>query len=570
MQHQFHSRADDSKTAQAKPNVQPEQGKPSGLRSLQEGYAYVRSSTLLRWLAVAAFGMMLLMNVLMFQSSEIFQARYAGNPEGLLQFYGIFTGLSSLLGVIIQTFFISRLITAIGVGNSSMIFPAVTGIAVTLLGVFPSFLTAIFGSITQISLRRAVQTPIDAIIYNCLPPEVKGRSRAFILGLVVPLGALTGGLLLLSVRQGMLSAIALTIAGVIIAGIYVFSMLRVRGAYGLAFARLLADGEMAFLSSGQDAFARPDPSVVNSLTERLDAADSPEMTVFLAEMLYELQGPASFEKLHEIFRSGDATVQSELIRVLSAEWGANATVSAMCQEGLQSNDSRVCIAAAQTLAAQPDIHTNSATLHGFRSLATSDDDNVRAAVLPTLLTGENVDDQALAQESMADWLGPEANRVQRTLVLNVLASAGDEALLDRLTPFMTDPEPTVRLQALRLIGNLIERADGIALRNYALSLVVSFLNDKDDFVRLAALKTLGDLGDEAAGPSLWPLSKRRYFHGSSPDLSLISEDNGERTAGGCRRRRSRAGRKRRLHPGRQDGACSVGIDDQRHRRFTGR
>ena len=325
LQRRFGSQADSDRAAQVAPTAQPKQ-RPSSLRNLQEGYAYVRSSGLLRWLAVAAFGMVLLMNVLMFQSSEIFQARYAGNPDGLLQFYGLFTGISSLLGVIIQAFFINRLITAVGVGNSAMIFPMVTGLAVTLLGVIPSFFTAIFGSVTQITLRRAVQTPIDAIIYNCLPPEVKGRSRAFILGLVIPLGALTGGLLLLGVRQGWLTASALTVAGIGISGIYVFAMLRVRKSYSHAFARLLADGEMAFLSSGQDAFARPDPSVISSLTDRLNSAESPDMTVFLAEMLYEIQGPASFAQLDQVYRAGDATVQSELIKLLGDEWATHPLV----------------------------------------------------------------------------------------------------------------------------------------------------------------------------------------------------------------------------------------------------
>ena len=57
------------------------------------------------------------------------------------------------------------------------------------------------------------------------------------------------------------------------------------------------------------------------------------------------------------------------------------------------------------------------------------------------------------------WLSPDADSKQRSLAMTVLAEAGDEALLDRLTPFIIDPEASIRLQALRLIGALIDEAE---------------------------------------------------------------------------------------------------------------
>ena len=513
VQRRFGSRADAAKTVQAAPKTQTKQRVPNSLVSLQEGYAYVRSSSLLRWLALAAFGMMLLMNVLMYQASEIFQIRYVGNPEGLLRFYGLFTGISSLVGVVIQTFFINRVITAIGVGTSSMIFPTLTGLAVTLLGLFPSFPTAIFGSVTQITLRRAVQAPIDAITYNCLPPDIKGRSRAFILGLVIPLGALAGGLLLLGVRQGVVSVSVLFVAGILIAGIYIFAMLRVRREYSHAFARLLADGEMAFLASGQDAFTRPDPSVINALTARLLASDSPELTVFLAEMLYELQGPASFQQLRDIALADDPIVEAELIKLLGREWIGHPTVLTMCMDGLRRDQSTVQIAAVRALATLPEIHATESVLAEFRRLVHAPDDSVCAAVLPTLLRSDNAADKTLAQAALDKWLTPEADRAHRMLALNALAESGDEALLERVKPFILDPAETVRRQALRLLGGLIDKTDDAIVRRDALALLVSFLSDADEFVRLAAVKTIGDLRDPSTGPALWPLL-------SEPDFAI--------------------------------------------------
>ena len=379
LEHSFGQRGDKRGTTQ--PGLAAEPPKETGgdsWRNLKEGFSYVKSSALLRWLALAAFGMVMLMNVLTFQSSQIFQVYYAGNPEDMLRFFGLFAGFSNLFGVLIQSLWIGRLISAVGVGSANLIFPSLTMVSVLLLGTFPSYLTAVFGRLTHITFRRAIQAPVDAILYNCLRSSIRGRSRAFIHAMVVPLGALAGGLLLLVVRQGWLTATQLSVIAVAIACIYYLAMLRVRSEYGLAFSQLMADGEVAFLRSGEDAFQHPDPNAIAALTERLETSDSAEMTVFLSEMLYELQGATAFPRLRQVAEEKGPVVQAELISLLGEEWITHPTVRAMALQGLQNDEPQVVTASAFVLAAAPGSASDGEMLTAFAKLAGSPSDEVRA------------------------------------------------------------------------------------------------------------------------------------------------------------------------------------------------
>ena len=75
--------------------------KSGGLQNLREGFSFIRQSGLLRGLAVATLVMVILMNLLIYQSSREFAIQFAGNSEGLFNFYGVLGGISNVGGLLI-------------------------------------------------------------------------------------------------------------------------------------------------------------------------------------------------------------------------------------------------------------------------------------------------------------------------------------------------------------------------------------------------------------------------------------------------------------------------------------
>ena len=86
-----------------------------------------------------------------------------------------------------------------GLGNASLVYPA-GGVAVSARRCWrrPSLLTAALGYVTRTTFRTTFRSPIERCSTTRCPLRVKGRARAFIGGLVIPIGTIIGGLLLLS------------------------------------------------------------------------------------------------------------------------------------------------------------------------------------------------------------------------------------------------------------------------------------------------------------------------------------------------------------------------------------
>lgn len=74
------------------------------------------------------------------------------------------------------------------------------GISGLLIGMPRSLFAAAASHFARTTYRTAFRNTLDNLMYNAVPLRVKGRSRAFIGGFVMPIGTIIGGGLLL-IRQ---------------------------------------------------------------------------------------------------------------------------------------------------------------------------------------------------------------------------------------------------------------------------------------------------------------------------------------------------------------------------------
>ena len=141
--------------------------------------------------------MTLLMTLLNYGASAIFQAELK-TTVAISDFLGVLGGIANLVVLPFQLFLLSRLITRLGLGNASLVYPLATLAAAGSLAVAPGLGTAALAYLDRTALRTAFRIPTDNLLYNAVPQRVKARTRAFVGGLVVPIGAILGGLLLLT------------------------------------------------------------------------------------------------------------------------------------------------------------------------------------------------------------------------------------------------------------------------------------------------------------------------------------------------------------------------------------
>ena len=360
------------------------------------------------------------------------------------------SGIANLVVLPFQLFLLSRLITRLGLGNASLVYPLATLAAAGSLAVAPGLGTAALAYLDRTALRTAFRIPTDNLLYNAVPQRVKARTRAFVGGLVVPIGAILGGLLLLTplMRTSWFLPAAMLVLGLAFA----LAALMVRRHYGPALVDLLEQEDYSSLAlqapslQEPSAFAAADPATLARLAQKLSESTSPERTIFMAQLITAVGGEAAVPIVGQAARAAtDSRLRASLVDVLVAADVRGGGARELYAELLADRDGQVRLSAIGGLE-QIDGPRDGRYLEVAARLLADPEIEVRLRVLPPSLAADD-----------------PGRRAAGTAELRALLNA---------------PDPHTRARALRVVGQA--RASGF------LPEVVRSLADGADEVRLAA------------------------------------------------------------------------------------
>ena len=503
--------------------VELEKNKESSRASTyREGFQYVVSSTFLRYLAVAAVVGTIILYLLDYQSQLIFVNSF-DSTEQLASFYGLLGAFSDLLILPIQLVILSRLVRRFGVGKANLIFPTLTSLSYILVSLLPSLPFAAFARMDRTALRSAFRTPIDGLLYNALPIALKGRARAFINGLLVPVGTLLAGFILLAVGVKSMSFSLLITFGLMMALIYMMVSFKIRDEYSNSLATLLMQDDIISLfrlsNKGFEGLDQTDPATVTRIQKRIETSTDDDLTIFLAELLCEIQGGEALEYLQNLARQNNPRVQAALIQMMGTLEGPSACD--FCLTALNSPHANVRHAAVTVLAQNPEVSREKGLLDAFRSLLNDPDDAVQAAVIAPLMASGDFYYVSPAVELLTKWLDASSSIHYRTLGLGVLAEGSNEHLLPTLVSYLEDSDPLIRRQVVELIDHMVMQAPIESIDPSALKTLCRGLTDEDESVRLASVKALGHIKSKEAYQALFMALEDPSFMVRSQTCSLI-------------------------------------------------
>jgi CRP-like cAMP-binding protein/ATP/ADP translocase/HEAT repeat protein len=456
--------------------------------NVQEGYRYVAQSSYLRWMALAAVMLVVVFSLLNYQGSKIMKAELVSR-EAIANFVGHVNWITNLIFLPFQLFIFNRIVNRMGLDNASLIYPAATaaiaGVTVASLG---SLATAALTLFQRTTLRFAVYEPTNNLLYNAVPLHIKGRARAFIDGLMVPVGLLLGSgvVLLLRLTSHPWLFVSLLVVATLV---FVASTWIVRRKYGAALITMLEQEDFSFLLTAPDELMVADPLTLKRLTEKLRTSTNPELTVFLAKMITEIGGAEAIGILDEAVRGADPKVRASLINVISAAELGGDRVGRLYTDML--ND--------------PDGHVREASIRGLEQWAGADSEkfldlslevlddpdlDVRIHVLPALMRSGDVFYQTAAFQLLSHLLNhPDAAR--RAQGINILGQINDSRFIRHLVQYVTDQEDEVRLEAALMIEVLAQNPLSPRLGSLLLEPLSRASSDPIERVRQAALSVLG-------------------------------------------------------------------------------
>jgi HEAT repeat protein len=490
--------------AETKEKEQP----ASFFENIRDGYRYVLQSKFLRWMTLSALLLALLQTFVEYQTGRIFEQELQ-TTENISSFTGTLVSVSNIVILLFQSLLLGRIMGRIGLANANLIFPVGT---LTISGSLIFFQNLPAAALAYLNRGEfaAMGYSINSLLYNAVPLRIKGRARAFITGIVIPLGLLGGGILLLIPLVDTAWFVPVLI-GLCATG-YVASELVVRREYGQALLKMLEQEDFSsLLSERVSRLSVTDPATLNALRKRLEESNNYEFTIFMAELISQVGGQAAVPLLAEAAKqSPDGRVRAGLIDVLVAADIQGSQARQFYTGFLNDPDRRVrqsAIAGLEQLVGPDDEQFLTPAL----KMLEDPDIEVRAQILFILANSTDFYAYPLAVHALNHLLAEQdpAQRARGVQILGQIIQARTSRNLDNVSrPIFTlarhlaDPEDQVRLQAALAVEAISKNKVSDQASELILQQMSGLANDPVERIRQATLVVYGRLGKAEAYPIL--------------------------------------------------------------------
>ena len=465
----------------------PHQPKMRPLDEMQQGFRFVRSSSVMKWMSLAAILFSVLFFSLYLPFSRAATDHYP-SADALAGFFGLFSAVTTAAALITSLFLTNRMITRFGVTTMLLVLALIYLAGFGVLIASGTFVTLVVIRFVQMLWSQAVANPAWEAVINVVPPARRDQTRAFLNGGPTQLGTMIAGLIqLIGLRR--LSPIQLYAIGSGTAALLTFAMWKVGRAYSTALMDALRAGRpQVFPTVADDEPFNGRQVDAAAVATVIAGASGEDVRVRRAavEILGDLPDSEAASVLRTAVRDPDATVRATALRSLARAKDVAAVPVVL--GALVDPEPAVrldAIRAVDTLADDSPGATDS-----IRSLLADPDPAVRAAAASAILRGPAREDAVAVLRAMLRTMDPRA----RELALGALEGSASSETFDMGALGLRDADPRVRAAAARALAT----ADQIR----TVPLLVRSLDDGVNDVRYAVARSLGRIGASTMEPVL--------------------------------------------------------------------
>ena len=294
--------------------LEAEEADETSVEGIQSAMRYLGSSPLGRWLSLSAMSMMLSLFVLQYLYSDIFANAFE-TPERLAAFFGIYLAVTNLIEIAIEVRITPWLIQRFGVPAANLIHPLLTLASFGGLAHSYGMMAALGGRMNRELVENSFAGPLRALLYNAMPQRHRGRTRAFLEGVVVYAGMALAGVLLLIFDVP--DPIWLCAAGGAMAILYLGANVKVRQEYVRTLVKELRAGRLDLEDLG-DEVGQWETHQLAELWEQLLANDRTSPSRSLLQLIPSLASRGHVEPLIRAASHPHPAVRRSCINALAA------------------------------------------------------------------------------------------------------------------------------------------------------------------------------------------------------------------------------------------------------------
>ena len=424
-------------------------GISSVVEEIREGYRYVRRSALMRWWSLAA----ILLAILWFSLLLPFQRNISlqfPDADTLASFLGLFTGVQTIVALMISLFLSNRLFARFGLMNMLMVFVFIYAAGFASLLFFPAFQVVVLARLIKLIWANSVIDPAWNAVYNAIPIERRDQTRSFINAVPGQAGIILSGLLLV-IGDQILIPERLYLIGLTFSVIAMFVIWKCRGAYLASLSTALRIGNSSVFVNEERSFAglQTDAESLAVILSSLGSKNAHTRRISV-EILGQLRTDQTHRALIEALKDRDVDVR---IAALNA---------------LPSYDSLADLAPVISLlsAPQPEVRkraieilrkfgsTNKKALNAIRRHLTDEEPAVRArAAVAIALSGEEKTVEKILTQMASSRDPAVRSEAMRAIGECWSVLRGHKSVKQSFAKGLTDPSPAVRKEVMNSISD---------------------------------------------------------------------------------------------------------------------
>lgn len=413
-----------------RPRVHSQRASP--VTELRRGFAFVRRSPLLRWMAAASVLFSLLFYSLYLPFAQAASAHYP-DPEELAGFLGIYWAAVTAIAFVVSVLLANRLLGWFGAAATLMVLPVLYAGSFGVLVVTSTFGTLVATRLGVNVWLQGVTSPAWETLVNVAPEDRRDQTRAFLNGGPAQAGTAIAGVVQL-VGQEALTARQLSVIGLVAAVITVVVGWRIRRSYATALVEAIRAGRPRVFDDAIPNAAISVRSDGQATSLALAALDDPDarMRRLALHLVAGTDDPRATEALRRASGDPDPIVRA---RAVEAAGAAGMLEEAVRHRALEDDDGVVRLAA---------VHAIDPTQTPVAMLDDADA-SVVAASAARLLAGPS---RREAEDAIRRLLSAEDAETRRFAVQEIGEAAAPDDAVALVRGCVGDPSTTVRVAAL--------------------------------------------------------------------------------------------------------------------------
>ncbi len=460
------------------------------LKSLKEGAEYARQSPYLRWMMLGGFVLLMCLTLMEYRSSQLLADAFPTQAT-LSSDLALLGALGNIVALPLLLFGLSRLVARFGLSGTGLVYPVINLAAAMWLFAVPGAASASGAYLDRSAARAAFQFPVEGLLFNAIPLRVRARARALGAGLIGPLGAFLGSLLLLLPLAAHSEWFVASLV-VVLALAFLAIALVIRREYSRAVVKMLQEEDYnSLLYQDASAVMVADPHTLSMLKQQLEASQSRDLTVFLAQLMASVGGRDAIPILVSLAQNApDGATRSAILDALSISGVSDSAVENMYLDCLSSADADVRLSGIVGLERLAPA-TISKRLPRLLTMVNDPDLDVRVAVLSSLARAGVLDGTPAATAALAGLLADSDPALREGGVRVLCQETALDKMSASLIPFLDDPSVLVRLQALHSFDKVAVSDLSPRVAAQLFSALASLTHDRDEPVRQQAIILLG-------------------------------------------------------------------------------